>query len=163
MPKLNHTFTLEAINSNIDKIDITPNDGSESRSLFDANPTLFTYSEHLFRDTIEAQITVSDTGAKFNGKSLTEGLPVVGTEDVSIKLHDSHSNILELDLIVNKVSIPTSDTQKEIVILTMTSEEFIRNHQEIARVKKRYDGRISDHVKNILSENLKAKNIKDER
>mgnify|MGYP001179071330 FL=1 len=162
MAKLNHTFTLEAINSNIDKIDITPNDGSESRSLFDANPTLFTYSEHLFRDTIEAQITVSDTGAKFNGKSLTEGLPVVGTEDVSIKLHDSYSNTLELDLVVNKVSIPTSDTQKEIVILTMTSEEFIRNHQEIARVKKRYDGRISDHVKNILSENLKAKNIKDE-
>ena len=162
MTKLNHTFTLEAINSNIDKIDITPNDGSESRSLFDANPTLFTYGEHLFRDTVEAQITVSDTGAKFNGKSLTEGLPVVGTEDVSIKLHDSYSNTLELDLVVNKVSIPTSDTQKEIVILTMTSEEFIRNHQEIARVKKRYDGRISDHVKNILSENLKAKNIKDE-
>ena len=134
MTKLNHTFTLEAINSNIDKIDITPNDGSESRSLFDANPTLFTYGEHLFRDTVEAQITVSDTGAKFNGKSLTEGLPVVGTEDVSIKLHDSYSNTLELDLIVNKVSIPTSDTQKEIVILTMTSEEFIRNHQEICNL-----------------------------
>ena len=94
MAKLNHNFSLEAINSNIDKIDITPNDGSESRSLFDANPTLFTYSEHLFRDTIEAQITVSDTGAKFNGKSLTEGLPVVGTEDVSIKVHDAHSNTL---------------------------------------------------------------------
>ena len=156
MANLNHTFALQAFNSGINKLSITSNDGVED-NLLAANPSLITYSEHLFRDSLELQIIFKDTGASFNGKSLVEGLPVVGTEDVKIDISDAYGNNLDLDLIVNKVSTPESNTQTETVVLSMTSEAFIRNHQETSLVRKRYDGRISESVKTIIKENLKSK------
>ena len=95
MAKLNHTFALQAFNSGINKLLITSNDGVED-NLLAANPSLITYSEHLFRDSLELQIIFKDTGASFNGKSLVEGLPVVGTEDVKIDISDAYGNNLDL-------------------------------------------------------------------
>ena len=93
---------------------------------------------------------MKDTGGNYNGKSLIEGLTIVGTEDVNIKLMDGFDNKLDLNLIVNKVTTPEVNTKSEIVVLNLVSEEKIRNEQETATVKKRYDGRISDTVKKFL-------------
>ena len=159
MAKLSHGITVDPFKTFINKLNITSNDGGEPQSLIDANPVAFKYAEHLFRDSIEAEIIFKDTGGKYNGKSLVEGLPVVGTEDVTLSFKDSYDNFLKLDMVVNKVSTPESNTQTETVILSLTSEEFIRNHQESAIVNLRYDGRISDTVKSILSSNLKSNTI----
>ena len=159
MAKLSHGITVDPFKTFINKLNITSNDGGEPQSLIDANPVAFKYTEHLFRDSIEAEIIFKDTGGKYNGKSLVEGLPVVGTEDVTLSFKDSYDNFLKLDMVVNKVSTPESNTQTETVILSLTSEEFIRNHQESAIVNLRYDGRISDTVKSILSSNLKSNTI----
>ena len=78
----------ESVLANIKKAEITPNNEKKSKNLLDANPTIFAYKEHLFRDTVEATFTYKDTGGKFNGKSLIEGLNIVGTEDVEIVLED---------------------------------------------------------------------------
>ena len=88
MAKLNHGITVDPFNTFINKLNITSNDGGEPQSLIDANPVAFKYTEHLFRDSIEAEIIFKDTGGKYNGKSLVEGLPVVGTEDLTLYFKD---------------------------------------------------------------------------
>ena len=88
---MSNKITNQEIDSsliNIKKAEITPNNEKKSKNLLDANPTIFAYKEHLFRDTVEATFTYKDTGGKFNGKSLIEGLNIVGTEDVEIVLED---------------------------------------------------------------------------
>ena len=159
MAKINSFYSVQPSFVQIRRVDITPNDGSEKKSLLDANTVVFKYEEHMFRDTVEASIVMKDTGGNYNGKSLIEGLTIVGSEDVNIKLMDGFDNKLDLNLIVNKVTTPEVNTKSEIVVLNLVSEEKIRNEQETATVKKRYDGRISDTVKKILEENLKTTKI----
>ena len=69
MAKLNQGITIDSFNTFVKKLNITSNDGGESQSLIDANPVAFKYTEHLFRDSIEAEIIFKDTGGKYNGKS----------------------------------------------------------------------------------------------
>ena len=110
---------------------------------------IFDYCEHLFRDTVEVRIEFTDTGSTVNNKSLLEGLPLVGTEDFSFEIQDALEQKLKMDLIVNKVTPLNQDTKKQEILLNMTSEEFIRNEQISSSVKKRYDGKIDEHVKEI--------------
>ena len=161
----------ESVLVNIKKAEITPNNEKKSKNLLDANPTIFAYKEHLFRDTVEATFTYKDTGGKFNGKSLIEGLNIVGTEDVEIVLEDLKKSkpengkdtgrSLKLNLNVNQVKPLITNTRTQDAVLTLVPQEFIRNELESSLVKIRYDGRIDQHVKKILKENLKS-TIKDE-
>ena len=59
-------------------------------------------------------------------------------------LQDPIGNDIEVELNVNKVSI-RKDTQQEVLLLRLTSEEYIRN-EEITSLVKRYDGKISESV-----------------
>ena len=115
---------------------------------------IFDYCEHLFRDTVEVRIQFTDTGSTVNNKSLLEGLPLVGTEDFSFEIQDALEQKLKMDLIVNKVTPLNQDTKKQEILLNMTSEEFIRNEQISSSVKKRYDGKIDAHVKEILKDRI---------
>ena len=161
----------ESVLVNIKKAEITPNNEKKSKNLLDANPTIFAYKEHLFRDTVEATFTYKDTGGKFNGKSLIEGLNIVGTEDVEIVLEDLKKSkpengkdtgrSLKLNLNVNQVKPLITNTRTQVAVLTLVRQEFIRNELETSLVKIRYDGRIDQHVKKILKENLKS-SVKDE-
>jgi hypothetical protein len=161
----------ESVLTNIKKAEITPNNEKKSKNLLDANPTIFAYKEHLFRDTVEATFTYKDTGGKFNGKSLIEGLNIVGTEDVEIVLEDLKKSkpengkdtgrSLKLNLNVNQVKPLITNTRTQDAVLTLVPQEFIRNELESSLVKIRYDGRIDQHVKKILKENLKS-SVKDE-
>ena len=161
----------ESVLVNIKKAEITPNNEKKSKNLLDANPTIFAYKEHLFRDTVEATFTYKDTGGKFNGKSLIEGLNIVGTEDVEIVLEDLKKSkpengkdtgrSLKLNLNVNQVKPLITNTRTQDAVLTLVPQEFIRNELESSLVKIRYDGRIDQHVKKILKENLKS-SVKDE-
>ena len=161
----------ESVLANIKKAEITPNNEKKSKNLLDANPTIFAYKEHLFRDTVEATFTYKDTGGKFNGKSLIEGLNIVGTEDVEIVLEDLKKSkpengkdtgrSLKLNLNVNQVKPLITNTRTQDAVLTLVPQEFIRNELESSLVKIRYDGRIDQHVKKILKENLKS-SVKDE-
>ena len=171
---MSNKITNQEIDSsliNIKKAEITPNNEKKSKNLLDANPTIFAYKEHLFRDTVEATFTYKDTGGKFNGKSLIEGLNIVGTEDVEIVLEDLKKSkpengkdtgrSLKLNLNVNQVKPLITNTRTQDAVLTLVPQEFIRNELESSLVKIRYDGRIDQHVKKILKENLKS-SVKDE-
>ena len=115
------------------------------------------YFESLMSDTLRATITFTDTGVNNSNnikESILEGLPIVGQEMVVLKFEDNNKVTIgdkpELVMYVNKVTPISDDTRKTQIQLDLVSAEFIRN--EKARITKRYDGKISDHVKQLLTE-----------
>ena len=114
------------------------------------------YYEGILNDTVSCDLIITNSGSTINGKNLLEGLPLVGTEDFELQIEDPKGNILESSLNVNKVTPFTKEPQREDILISMTSEEFIRNEEQTSEVIKRYDGKISEHVKKILTDNLKT-------
>ena len=115
------------------------------------------YFESLMSDTLRATIIFNDTGTNSSDKikeSILEGLPIVGQEKVVLKFEDNNKTTIgdkpELVMYVNKVTPISDDTRKTQIQLDLVSAEFIRNEKE--RITKRYDGKISDHVKQLLTE-----------
>ena len=99
------------------------------------------YAESIFSDTIEVDLTFANTVGSVNGKTVMEGLPLVGTEDFELAIIDPIGNDLKVKLNVNKVTVLRKDTQQEELSLRMTSEEYIRNEELTSRVVRRYDGK----------------------
>ena len=114
------------------------------------------YQESMFSDTIDVAMVVINSSNRVRGKNFMEGLPVVGTEDFSIAIEDGRGNVIETELVVNKITPLENTTQRETVLLEFTSEQFIRNEERSAAIIKRYDGKLSEHMRKILVENLKV-------
>jgi len=151
----NQVITKSAEPSFIERMDIYSNkDQSKTVSLVGGTVRLM-YYESILQDTLKASFTFADTGNAIDKKTVLEGLPIVGQEKVSIKFKDNNNNVLSLTLYVNKVTPLTEDTTKSMVQLDMVSKEFIMN--EKIRLNKRFDGKISDHIKDILTTSLKTK------
>ena len=113
------------------------------------------YQESMFSDTIDVSMVVVNSGSRVRGKNLMEGLPLVGTEDFTLAIEDGMGNIIESELIVNKVTPLEKTTQRETILIELTSEQFIRNEERSAAITKRYDGKISELIRKILTDNLK--------
>ena len=111
------------------------------------------YIESIMNDTIKVNLSFVDTGASINDKTVIEGLPLVGQEKVVLKFRDNNKNILgdkpELVLYVNKITPAADKSQKSVVGLELVSKEYILN--EKIRVTKRMDGKVSDHIRTILT------------
>lgn len=145
------------------KVEITSNkDAKKVVSLLGGFVQL-NYYESILQDSVKVSYFFADAGNSIDGKSVAEGLPLVGTEDVRLEFEDNNENRLKLDLNVNSITPVYEDTGKSIVNLSLVSEEFIRNEESTSRVKVRYDGPIDETIKRILKENLKStKKVKDE-
>jgi len=129
------------------------------------------YFESLLSDTLRATVIFVDSGFSTSDKiktSIVEGLPIVGQEKVILKFEDNNNVFLgktpELVMYVNKITTLSDDTRKSQIRIDLVSAEYIRN--EKSRITKRYDGKISDTIKQILTEGnsigLKSvKNISD--
>ena len=146
------SFT-EGQGSGIEKIDITSNKNGKQVSIVNGT-MVFLYYESILQDATHAVVSYSDSGNSVGSgdnpkkyTSITEGLPLVGQERVNIKVQDNNQNALEMTLYVNKVNHLTEDTRKQVVQLQLASREFIMN--EKVRVNTRFDGKISDHIKNF--------------
>ena len=111
------------------------------------------YIESIMNDTIKVNLSFVDTGASINDKTVMEGLPLVGQEKVVLKFRDNNKNVLgdkpELVLYVNKITPGLDKSQKSIVGLELVSKEYILN--EKIRITKRMDGKLSDHIRTILT------------
>ena len=111
------------------------------------------YIESIMNDTIKVNLSFVDTGASINDKTVIEGLPLVGQEKVILKFRDNNKNVLgdkpELVLYVNKITPAADKSQKSVVGLELVSKEYILN--EKIRVTKRMDGKVSDHIRTILT------------
>lgn len=141
--------------SNINKIDIISNKDGKSVSVATGTISLM-YYESILQDSVRATVTFVDSGNTINDKTALDGLPIVGQEKVYLKFTDNNENFLEFgdknnnNLYVNKVTPLTDDTTKSMVQLDLTSKEFIMN--EKVRLNTRFDGKISDHIRKILTD-----------
>jgi hypothetical protein len=146
----NQIISKSAESSNISRIDVISNkDQSKSVSLVGGAVRLM-YYESILQDTIRATITFTDTGNAIDNKTVLEGLPLIGQEKIYIKFSDNNSKELNLVLYVNKINPITDDTTKSLVQLELVSKEYIMN--EKVRLTERFDGKISDHIKKILTD-----------
>ena len=138
----------------VEQLDIYSNvDESKTVSLV-GGLISFSYIESIMSDTIKVNLSFSDSGDSIDGKTVTEGLPLVGQEKVVIKFADNNENFIgdkpQLVMYVNKITNVSDRTQKSIINLELVSKEYILN--EKIRVTQRFDGKISDHVQKILTD-----------
>ena len=146
----NQITSKGAESSFIDKIDIVSNK-NQSKNVSVAGGTIrLMYYESILQDSIKATITFADTGNSIDNKTVIEGLPMVGQEKVFLKFRDNNEQTLDLVLYINKVTPLADDTTKSMVQIDLASKEFIMN--EKVRLNTRFDGRISDHIKKILTD-----------
>jgi len=146
----NQIVSKSAEASFIDRIDIISNK-DPSKTVSVANGTIrLMYYESILQDTIRATVTFADTGNAIDNKTALEGLPIVGQEKVQIKFKDNNEETLDLVLYVNKVTPLADDTTKSMVQLDLVSKEYILN--EKIRLNTRFDGKISDHIRKILTD-----------
>ena len=138
--------------SGIEKIDITSNEDEGKNIRIEITTAAFLYYESILQDSIRATVTYTDTGGSVDDKTAMEGLPIVGQENVAIRVSDRNGNELKMTLYVNSVTPLVEDAQRSIVQLDLASKEFIMN--EKVRINKRFNGKISDHVKKILEESI---------
>ena len=134
--------------SNIKKLFIYSNKDQQSVDLGGGTIRLM-YYESILQDSVKATVTFADTGNAIDNKTVLEGLPLVGQEKVSIKFSDNNSSTLNLTLYVNKVTPIVEDTTKAMVQMELVSKEFIMN--EKVRLNTRFDGKISQHIQKILT------------
>ena len=136
--------------SNINKLDITSNKSSGKNVSVTGGTVNLMYYESILQDSIRATVTFVDSGNAIDNKTALDGLPIVGQENVSLQFSDNNNNKLTLTLYVNKVTPMSDKSTKSMVELDLTSKEFIMN--EKVRLNGRFDGKISDHIKKILTD-----------
>jgi hypothetical protein len=133
----------------IEKIDVVSNK-DQSKNVSVANGTInLMYYESILQDSVRATVTFVDTGNSIDGKTVIEGLPMVGEEKVFLKFTDNNKKTLDLVLYINKVTPLVNETNKSMVQIDLASKEFIMN--EKVRLNTRFDGKISDYIETILT------------
>ena len=116
------------------------------------------YYEDVLSNTVSLSAIITESGEsdnkKMGNKGMLDGLPIRGGEPATIVLEDHDGNKLsfkkESKLYVNRIRNVIPGTQKDVYSLDFSSRELFANEQ--SRVVKRYDGKISDNVKKILTE-----------
>ena len=163
---MSETTSSNTVPSFVTKAEIKGNEKGEA-SLLGGFVQLY-YHESILQDSVRADYIFADTGNSIDGKSVMEGLPIVGTEDFTLAFSDNNEEKLEFSeenkntFIVNKVTPEEVDAAKMIVSLSLVSEEFIKNEEGGSSINVRMDGKISDHIKMILEDYLKTeKDIED--
>ena len=144
----------------IERLDVFSNkDQSKTVSIVNGTMQLM-YYESLLQDSVMATVTFADSGNSIDKKSALEGLPIVGTEKVIFKIKDNNEEQIEFTFYVNKVTPVGDQTTKGLVNLHLVSKEYILNDE--VRINKRFDGKASETVKEILTNFLETdKDITD--
>lgn len=153
----------------VDNLTIISNeDPSKSVNLAAKGLVALYYHESILSDTIKVSVQFVDTGItgeNLDNKNVLEGLPLVGTEKVEIKITDNSGNKIgdkpKLNMYINNVNPVGQDTRKGLVSLEMVSKEYLLN--EKVRLRKRYDGKISDHIEMILKKDKLGDGIQTEK
>jgi len=104
------------------------------------------YYENVLSNIITLSVGVKETD------DLLDKLPIRGGEKAEIDLRDSNNNKLTPTLYVNRVRDVISDSIENNYSIDFASEQFFKN--DLSRVVKRYDGKISENVKKIMKEQL---------
>ena len=116
------------------------------------------YYEDVLSNSVSLTAIITESGESdkksFGNVGILDGLPIRGGEPshIVIEDHDGHKLKFKGDnkLYVNRVRNVIAGTQKDVYAIDFTSRELFANEQ--CRVCRRYDGKISENVKKILTE-----------
>ena len=108
----------------VTKVTINSNQGGKAVDLRGGFVQL-TYTESIMSDTITANYVFADSGASIDGKSVRDGLPLVGEERVELAFEDNAKNKLEVTLYVNQITPLDNKTQKSMLSINLVSKEYI--------------------------------------
>ena len=118
----------------------------------------FAFYENIMSNHLTALVKVTDSGNSIekDGKrvSMMEGLPIRGGEEIRFDIEDSNKNKLKGELYLNKMMDGAQSTKSDSFTIQCVSKESFTN--EMTRVTKRYEGKISENVTKILQEIMKA-------
>jgi hypothetical protein len=155
--------------SDIRSFVIFPTNGEKER---DITPLIqeLKYYENILSNSITMSVIVVDSGGlepyKDDMIGILDGLPIRGGERVAIEFSDfqNKKNTLTFDLnafYINRIKNINPGTSSDVFVLDLCTREFLANEQ--SRVVKRYDGKVSDNVIQILQDpkGLKTKKTID--
>ena len=120
------------------------------------------YYEDILSNSISLNVIITESGESdsktLGNKGMLDGLPIRGGNRGEIVIEDHDGNKLSFTgdkaLYANRIRNVIPGTQKDVYALDFSSREFLANEQ--CRVVKRYDGKISENVKKILTEATSA-------
>lgn len=138
---------------NIAQCLITSNDQKNKKDIANIISDLY-YYESILNPYIKVDLIYAETGKSIESqgslKTLVEGMPLVGTEKTQLKITDPNNVEIKVDLYIDSVKPLKQDTQKTAVALNLVSKESIMNYKTV--LNTRFDGKISDHIKKILTD-----------
>ena len=85
---------------------------------------------------------------------MLEGLPIRGGEEVRYDIADPRGGTLKGELYLNKIMDLDQTTKQDVFTAQFVSKERFSN--DLTRVVKRYEGKISESVTKILQEIMEA-------
>ena len=156
------SFTKAAESSNISRFEIYSNQDGKSSSLLGGAVNLY-YYESIFENSVKITSTIVDTGNAIledgNYVEVIDGLKIGGGEKILLDLRDNQGTKLRFStdnaLYLNQLRNTYEDSgKKKMFTIDASSKEFFDN--ELTRVVRRYNGRISESVKKILTEVIKT-------
>lgn len=154
--------SLKKSDNNISIFDMFPNNGGQPIALNKGTVELY-YYENILSESIHVRAVIVDTGKAADAGTFTDILKVGNGEKINLEISDGFDPPNKLSfttdknaLRLNRTQKISEHTQKNSFIIEIASREFLQNECGDSRVIKRYDGKISDHIKKILQENLKT-------
>lgn len=111
----------------------------------------FQYFESILNDTIQTELTYIDSGGAVDGKTVLDGLPLVGGEKSQFIIEDNQGTTLGPIALYADVILPHSDdTHAQLVSIVSVSKEKLSNDK--VRLYEKFKGKISEAVKKILTD-----------
>ena len=115
------------------------------------------YYEDVLSNSVSLTATVVESGETdkkdVGNVGILDGLPIRGGEPANIVIEDHDKNKLKFKsdnkLYVNRVKNVLPGTSKDVYSIDFVSRELFANEQ--CRVVRRYDGKISDSIRDILA------------
>ncbi len=135
--------------STIDYAFIQSIDGSEDVDISSAVVN-FRYYESILQDGVMGSVMFADSGNSVRGKTVMEGLPLTGSEYFYLKVKDNNDVELKQRMIVTNPTPISEESNKTMVVCSLVSEAFAKNDN--TSIFERFDGKISDHVEKILTD-----------
>lgn len=157
----------QVLPSDIRKFVIFPTSGKKEIDISSLVQNL-TYYENILSNSLTLSVIIADSGGlEFQKEKMIgvlDGIPIRGGERVVIEFSDKQEkkNTLSFSthsFYVNRIKGASPGTQKDVFILELCTREFLANEQ--TRVVKRYDGKISDNVIQILKDKSGLNTTKD--
>lgn len=138
---------------NIAQCLITSNNEKNKKDISTIITDLY-YYESILNPAIKADLMYVETGKTVDDggtlKTLVDGMPLVGTENVQLTISDPKNIKLKLNLYIDNVQPIQKDTTRGAGTLNLVSKESILNYKTV--LNTRFDGKISDHVNKILTD-----------